>query len=376
MSDNGLKAEREPQAPSRLPAKLYSISRNDANKLADLLPSVRSRLLRYLDYPALFDGAASRGFELPSIENVSSMDATRFVEFWGLAAEANRSDTSQADPAPEVSPPLPVEPAHAIDSAFFNPAVATAAATTVATAPTMPVTPPLDVAATQRLSASLDVDHRDPNESASSSAGSSNAHGAATANGAGLSRSQAFAEGSFPELLEHVHTSLMARYLKRDMYESLRDVRTALSAFSFDQAIAPGVRRPESVVGIVAADVDSYDRFAPLLDKVIEEWHGWSRSRPGKLDAHKSDTDANKLEFSSSLGMANEASASSAHSASTASRAAETPSDLVRVALSRNLSEHAFLPAMGIDDFAEVERVLLLALRSLPNDGEQRDRMT
>ena len=36
------------------------------------------------------------------------------------------------------------------------------------------------------------------------------------------------------------------------------------------------------------------------------------------------------------------------------------------MAVSRNLAEHAFLPAMSTEELVEVERVLLLALRSLP----------
>jgi hypothetical protein len=44
---------------------------------------------------------------------------------------------------------------------------------------------------------------------------------------------------------------------------------------------------------------------------------------------------------------------------------------LVRVAVSRNLAEHAFTPAMSSEDFAEVERVLLIALRALPQCEER-----
>ena len=38
---------------------------------------------------------------------------------------------------------------------------------------------------------------------------------------------------------------------------------------------------------------------------------------------------------------------------------------MVRISVSRNLAEHPFLPAMGPDDFVDVERAMLLALRSL-----------
>ena len=72
VSDNGMKAEREPQPPSRLPPKLYGLTRTDGPALAGLVPLVRARVLRALGYPKLFATAAARGFELPPLDAVAN----------------------------------------------------------------------------------------------------------------------------------------------------------------------------------------------------------------------------------------------------------------------------------------------------------------
>ena len=45
-SDNGLRAEREPQPPSRLPARLYGLTHQDGPQLGALVPAVRARVQR------------------------------------------------------------------------------------------------------------------------------------------------------------------------------------------------------------------------------------------------------------------------------------------------------------------------------------------
>ena len=170
--------------------------------------------------------------------------------------------------------------------------------------------------------------------------------------------------GGFPELLPDVHTSLMAKHLTVEMYEALRETRTALAAFTLDQAIAPGLRAPAAHIGLQAADLDTFDRFATLFDKVIDEWHSWAAvagaTRSGKPEPHKSDLDAGKLDALPTLGGA--AGAASAASAASAAATKPSPSPaaaVVRISVSRNLAEHH--PADGADDFADVERAVLLA---------------
>ena len=100
VSDNGLRAEREPQPPSRLPARLYGLTRQDGPQLSALVPAVRARVLRELPYPAIFARASARGFELPPLETVANLEASAFLELWGQANEAERLAGSPASAAP------------------------------------------------------------------------------------------------------------------------------------------------------------------------------------------------------------------------------------------------------------------------------------
>ena len=77
LSDTGMRAEQEPQPPSRMPAALYGIAETDTAQLAALHSAPRAQVLRLLDYPARFAAAGRAGFELPSLEAVASMEPSR-----------------------------------------------------------------------------------------------------------------------------------------------------------------------------------------------------------------------------------------------------------------------------------------------------------
>ena len=77
VSDTGMRAEQEPQLPSRMPASLYPIGVTDTAELAALHPAPRAQVLRLLDYPACFAAAERAGVELPTLETVASMEASR-----------------------------------------------------------------------------------------------------------------------------------------------------------------------------------------------------------------------------------------------------------------------------------------------------------
>ena len=89
------------------------------------------------------------------------------------------------------------------------------------------------------------------------------------------------------------HDSLMARHLTHEIYDELKDVRTA-SGFSIDDVIRPGVRLPHHPIGLVAGDSECYEMFPALFDVAVHDWHGWHRSQS---PSHKTDTDASKLEI-------------------------------------------------------------------------------
>ncbi|SEA74273.1 creatine kinase [Desulfuromusa kysingii] len=96
---------------------------------------------------------------------------------------------------------------------------------------------------------------------------------------------------SFPEFNADC-TSLLARYLSRQMYDRLKD-KTTKNGYKFLQAINSGVINQDSQIGVYAGDAESYDLFSPLLDLVIEDYHGFSKD-----DRHRSDFDLSRLSIS------------------------------------------------------------------------------
>ncbi|MEA1916582.1 MAG: phosphagen kinase [Campylobacterota bacterium] len=85
------------------------------------------------------------------------------------------------------------------------------------------------------------------------------------------------------------HKSLMAKYLTKEVYDSLDGIKSA-NGFSIDDVINSGVKNPDSGIGAYAGDEESYAIFGTLFDKIIEEYHGFSKS-----DSHKSNLNPDDL---------------------------------------------------------------------------------
>ena len=83
--------------------------------------------------------------------------------------------------------------------------------------------------------------------------------------------------------------SLLSKCLTKDVWEKCKDMRDKYG-FSFKQAIFSGVKWTNSGVGVYAGSHDSYYAFAPLMDKIIEQYHGHKPS-----DKHISSMDYNEL---------------------------------------------------------------------------------
>ena len=83
--------------------------------------------------------------------------------------------------------------------------------------------------------------------------------------------------------------SLMAKYLTQEIFNELKDKKTA-NGFTLQNVINSGVLNPDSGIGAYAGDEESYEVFAPLFDKIIQEYHGFSKD-----DKHKSDLNPNHL---------------------------------------------------------------------------------
>lgn len=83
--------------------------------------------------------------------------------------------------------------------------------------------------------------------------------------------------------------SLLCQCMTPDVWEKMKDSKDKYG-FTFKQAIFSGSKWTESGVGVYAGSHDSYYAFAPLFDKIIQNYHGHS-----KTDKHKSDMDYTKL---------------------------------------------------------------------------------
>ncbi len=88
------------------------------------------------------------------------------------------------------------------------------------------------------------------------------------------------------------HKSLMSKYLTKELFEKLKDKKTK-NGFTLSELINSGVENPDSGIGAYAGDEESYSIFAPLFDKIIQEYHGFS-----KEDKHQSNLNINDLNIS------------------------------------------------------------------------------
>ncbi len=92
-------------------------------------------------------------------------------------------------------------------------------------------------------------------------------------------------------------TSLLSKHLSPALHRALAGKKTGF-AFTFEQLISSGVKNLDSGIGVYAGDEESYDLFAPLLDPIIEQYHGFggdarhqSNLNPDDLDAPNPDPD-------------------------------------------------------------------------------------
>ena len=68
-------------------------------------------------------------------------------------------------------------------------------------------------------------------------------------------------------------TSLLKRHLTKEVFDIAKKKSTLYGGTLLD-VIQSGVRNLDSEVGVYAPDAEAYTVFAPLLDRVIEDYHG------------------------------------------------------------------------------------------------------
>jgi len=139
------------------------------------------------------------------------------------------------------------------------------------------------------------------------------------------------------------HKSLMSKYLTKEVFEELKDVKTK-NRFGLKDAINSGVKNPDSGIGIYAGDLESYSCFSKLFDSIIEEYHGFSKD-----DSHNSSFNLDSLD----------------------SKNPDSENNYIistRIRVGRNLKDFPLGPAITKEQRDEVEQKVSKVLSSL--DGE------
>mmetsp|Transcript_7226 Transcript_7226/g.10633 ORF Transcript_7226/g.10633 Transcript_7226/m.10633 type:complete len:441 (-) Transcript_7226:332-1654(-) len=138
--------------------------------------------------------------------------------------------------------------------------------------------------------------------------------------------------------------SLMSKNLTDEVWEECKD-RKSSSGAGFDVVINSGVQNVDSGVGVYAPDADSYKTFAPLFDKVIEQYHnGYSKD-----DTHKTDLNVNNL-------VGDNPDPTGKYVVST------------RIRVGRNLADYPLNPGINKEERREVESQVVSALDTLSGD--------
>lgn len=83
--------------------------------------------------------------------------------------------------------------------------------------------------------------------------------------------------------------SLLSKYLTREIWEKFKEDKDDCG-FSFKSAIFSGCKNTDSGIGVYAGSTDSYKKWAPFFDPLIEDYHGHKST-----DKHVSDMNAAKL---------------------------------------------------------------------------------
>lgn len=82
---------------------------------------------------------------------------------------------------------------------------------------------------------------------------------------------------------------MLSKYLTDDVWNKCKNLKDD-TGFSFIDAINSGVVNLNSGIGVYSGSASSYTVFAPLFDKIIEDYHGHKPT-----DSHVTDWDVNKI---------------------------------------------------------------------------------
>nr|ADK73590.1 arginine kinase [Conus anemone novaehollandiae] len=137
--------------------------------------------------------------------------------------------------------------------------------------------------------------------------------------------------------------SLLKKNLTSDDYEQLKDKKTKFGG-SLAACIRSGCENPDSGVGIYACDPDGYTDFAPVLDKVIKDYH-----KVDGLNHPEPSFGEDKIEFGN-LDPENKFIVST------------------RVRVGRSHDSYGFPPVLTKEDRIAMEKMTVEALNTLEGD--------
>ena len=149
----------------------------------------------------------------------------------------------------------------------------------------------------------------------------------------------------FPSILDPPEVkSYLKKYLNRDLFEQLRNLKTSRGT-SLIGCILSGLVNLDSSTGIYAGDEESYELFGPLFYPTVEEYHA-----PYKVtDGHKSDMNPDNLK-------------------------APNPDPegkfirSTRIRVARNLKGYGLSPTITKEERLELEKKVVEVLQSLEGD--------
>ena len=139
------------------------------------------------------------------------------------------------------------------------------------------------------------------------------------------------------------HKSLMAKYLTKDVFESLKDKQTE-NGFTILDVVNSGVQNPDSGIGAYAGDKESYTTFGEFFDPIIKEYHGFTKEDMHKTNLNPDDLDAKNPDPDNEFIVS------------------------TRIRVGRNLDKFPLGPAISDTQRKEIQTTVTDALNSL--DGE------
>jgi len=138
-------------------------------------------------------------------------------------------------------------------------------------------------------------------------------------------------------------SSLLCKFLTPQVWDQLAG-KSDPHGFAFQDAIFSGCKNVDSGIGVYAGSHESYTTFSPLFDKIIEQYHGHS-----KTAMHKAETGVQLM----------------------APAFSEEEAKLIRstrIRVGRNLDGFALGPGLRASDRAKIESTVIKALDSFDGD--------